>query len=85
MAYIQLPNQNKLSGLNTLAYMGTEAADLRVTPLPATIVVFPAPNCIINIWVPTENASDDAGGTVKLLAEALFIVTILPASDSTKV
>lgn len=26
MAYIQLPNQNKLSGLNTLAYMGTEAA-----------------------------------------------------------
>lgn len=25
MAYVQLPNQNRLSGINTLAYMGTEA------------------------------------------------------------
>lgn len=26
MAYVQLPNQNRLTGINTLAYMGTEAS-----------------------------------------------------------
>lgn len=49
------------------------------------MVVCPAPYCTTSIAVPTANATDEFGGTVKLFAEATFISTVLPASPMTAV
>src|SRR5690554_686091 len=56
-----------------------------VTPAPAAIVVCPTPSCPRSMRVLAGNATALFGGTVNVLASALSMVTILKASERTKV
>ena len=61
------------------------SAEPIVTPDPAAMVVCPAPIDATLTTVPTANATDEFGGTVNVFADALFIVTIFPASVNANV
>ena len=64
--------------------LGAEAVEpleTMVTPEPWVIVVWPAPVWAMFKIVPTGKATDELGGMVKVLADALLIVTsvLLPS------
>jgi hypothetical protein len=56
--------------------------DVIVTPLPAARVVNPAP---IDWTLICSPAAKTEGGTVRVIAEALDVVTSLPESEATRV
>ncbi|HSG53498.1 MAG TPA: hypothetical protein VLA40_15435, partial [Rheinheimera sp.] len=56
-----------------------------VTPEPPAIVTTPAPKLRTVKVVLLAQATEACGGIVKVTAETLFEVTVLPASAKTKV
>jgi len=58
---------------------------LIVTPAPAVTVTTPAPRLMRTIFVPTANATEEFGGIVDVVADALEYVTAPPLSARTRV
>ena len=59
--------------------------ELMVTPAPGTMVVTPVLTWEISMKVTGGQATDESGGTVSVLANAAFISTMFPASESSRV